>query len=286
MGGVDLVVIGDQIEAGDNDLVPPDDGLAGLVQLPLKAVGIRGDRHAPHGPVGGNAADGVGGEVGDIDVAVLVDGHAVGGFEVGGVLGPDGVLLDASVPVEGDLVDGPVPEITHIQIPLVVKDDAVHTVLAAGIFRDKREENVGIGQCVGAVDALGVQREAVDAAHQVAAVGFLPGHAALGDVHIVPPDADSVGMLHVVGHNGALDHALVVEAQAQDAARVDQIGPVRPAGIVHHIEVPVRTKLDPHRAGLPGIGILGHVEPLADLPVPVDLQHTAGHVHVGKIGAG
>lgn len=77
----------------------------------------------------------------------------------------------------------------------------------------------GIGQGVGAMDALGVQGEAVDTAHELAAVRLLAGHAALGDVHVIPPDADAVGVLHVVSHHGALHHPRVVEPQAEDAPR-------------------------------------------------------------------
>ena len=41
MGGVDLAGVRDQVKAGDDDLAVPDDGLAGLVQLAMEAVGVR-----------------------------------------------------------------------------------------------------------------------------------------------------------------------------------------------------------------------------------------------------
>ena len=132
-------------QAGDDDLVPPDDGLAGLVQLPLEPVRVRGNRHAPHCAVGGNAGDGVGGEVGHIDVAVLVDAHAVGGLEVGRVLGPEDVLLHAAVGLEGDLVDRAVAEVADVEVAVMVKDNAVHAILALGaVVADNMEHPNGI----------------------------------------------------------------------------------------------------------------------------------------------
>ena len=116
MGGIDLLLVGDQIEAGDDDLVPPDARLARLVQLAVEAVGVGGAGHPRHPAVGGDAGDGVGREVGHVDVAVGIDGHAVGGFQVGRITGPLAVLLHRAVGVEGDFVHHPVAEVADVEV--------------------------------------------------------------------------------------------------------------------------------------------------------------------------
>lgn len=107
-------------------------------------------------PSGVMRAMGVGREVGHVDVAVGIDGHAVGGLQVGRITGPLAVLLHRAVGVEGDFVHHPVAEVADVEVAVVVEHDAVHAVLALGVLGDKGEEDVGIGQGVGAMDALGV----------------------------------------------------------------------------------------------------------------------------------
>ena len=132
-----------------------------------------------------------------------------------------------------------------------------------------------------------IQRKAVYRAdHASLFIGYA-AHLALGNIHVVAADTDTIGMLHLIryhraGENLSGGRGLDLEHAPLELKRRILL----PSLIIADVEVSFLIKFNAHIAGQARLRMHGDVEPLGDVVILVNTDHAAGHIILRIIGTG